>query len=354
MKQTSIGRKMTAWLMAASLMGMVLAGGMTARATDIQVEAIQIDGQDEPIEIGTGQEVPIEVGPISEEIVQTEIAQTESAKEDAAGDGLRQAEPEESEAIAAEKKTRNVLLIGTDHRDDSWNGNSDVMILVTIQTENQKITMTSFMRDLYADIPEHGVHKLNYAFAAGGGELLEETLEDNYEIEIDNYAVVDFDAMAKIVDIVGGVEMEISDDECYWLNGYLNSMEAWDDYLPGGGTYVLNGNQAVAYMRIRFVGNNDYQRTQRQRDILKGIFDKLGDLSPVQFLELANTIFEEVEHNFSLLAIINLLSLVPGLPDYELEESRIPYDDLYYSQNEMLVPDFEATIARLHEELGMD
>lgn len=272
-----------------------------------------------------------------QEQTQTEQVQTEQAR-------TQQAQTEQVE---------NILLIGTDHRNDSWNGNSDVMILATIRPEKYRITMTSFMRDLYADIPGYGAHKLNYAFAVGGGALLEETLEDNYDLSIDNYAVVDFGSMAEIVDIFGGVEMEISDAECQWLNGYLNSMEAWDDYLPGGGTYVLNGNQAVAYMRIRFVGNNDYERTQRQRDILKGIFGKLGALGPEQLLRLAGTLLDEVEYDFSLFEIADLLELVPELPEYELEESRIPYDDLYSSQNEMLVPDFAATIERLHEELGL-
>lgn len=261
-----------------------------------------------------------------------------------------------SMAVQAEetvpKEPQNILLIGTDHRDDSWNGNSDVMILATIRPEDQQIRLTSFMRDLYADIPGHGVHKLNYAFATGGAELLEETLTDNYEIEIDNYAVVDFESMAEIVDIVGGVSMEISDSECEWLNGYLNSMEAWEDYLPGGGTYVLNGNQAVAYMRIRFVGNNDYERTQRQRNVLKEIFANVGDLDAEQLIKLGEKLLVETEHDFSPFDMMNLLALAPQLAKYSLDESRIPYDDLYHSQNEMLVPDFEATIARLHEELG--
>ncbi len=248
----------------------------------------------------------------------------------------------------------NILLIGTDHRDDSWNGNSDVMILATIDSEREKITMTSFMRDLYADIPGCGVHKLNYAYAVGGGDKLAETLEDNYQITVDNYAVVDFGTMAAIVDTVGGVEMEISDAECEVLNGYLNSMEAWDDYLPGGGVYQLNGNQAVAYMRIRYVGNNDYQRTQRQRDILKGIFASVGELDAEALGELSKEILINIEHNIGTVRLLLLLSSLPEYAQYDLEENRIPYDDLYYSQNEMLVPDFEATIARLHETLGLN
>lgn len=261
-------------------------------------------------------------------------------------------------ALAGEQETgsvpvtkTNILLIGTDHRDESWNGNSDTMILATVKPEDGEIVLTSFMRDLYADIPGYGVHKLNYAFAAGGAEKLQETLENNYELSIDHYVVVDFSSMAEIVDIAGGVEMEISDEECEWLNGYLNSMEAWDDYLPGGGTYVLNGNQAVAYARIRFVGNNDYERTQRQRDILSGLFDKVRTLNAEKLAALATDVMPEIEHDYNALEMLGLFAQLPKLAGYELREDRVPYDGLFTSQNEMLVPDFEATKARLHESL---
>lgn len=247
----------------------------------------------------------------------------------------------------------NLLMIGSDHRDDSWNGNSDVMILATIDKENKKIIMTSFMRDLYADIPGHGVHKLNYAFAVGGGDKLEETLENNYQIEIDNYAIVDFETMAAIIDAIGGVEMEISDEECEVLNGYLNSMNAQDDYLTGGGIYQLNGNQAVAYMRIRYVGNNDYQRTQRQRDVLKAIFSSVSDLGIGELGTITKEVLLNVEHNIGVSDIWELMGMLPDMSSYELSENRIPYDDLYHSEDGMLVPDFAATIERLHETLGM-
>ena len=124
------------------------------------------------------------------------------------------------------KSTYNLLLIGSDHRDTSWNGNSDVMMVMTINQDRNKIFLTSFMRDLYANIPGYGVHKLNYAYAVGGTSVLIDTLEDNYDLTIDNYAVVDFETMSDIVDIIGGVEMEVSDAEVDVLNGYLVSMDA--------------------------------------------------------------------------------------------------------------------------------
>lgn len=249
------------------------------------------------------------------------------------------------------KSTYNILLVGSDHRDDSWNGNSDVMIVATINAEKNTIYITSFMRDLYANIPGYGVHKLNYAYAVGGASTLIDTLEDNYRLNIDNYAIVDFGTMADIVDTVGGVRMEISDAECEVLNGYLNSMNAPEDSLPGGGDYLLNGNQAVAYMRIRYVGNNDYQRTQRQRDVLKEIFASMQKLDGEELTALAARILPNVDHDISALRMITVMAMLPQLTDFDLQESRIPYDDLFYSQNEMLVPDFEATIERLHETL---
>lgn len=268
---------------------------------------------------------------------------------------------EQTEATAADgttqsvlpngKEVYNVLLIGSDRRDDSWNGNSDVMIVMSVNAGSKKLSITSFMRDLYADIPGHGVHKLNYAYAVGGAKTLMATLEDNYDLDIDNYAVVDFETMAKVVDLVGGVEIEVSDAECKVLNDYLTSMDAADDYLPSGGTYVLNGNQAVAYMRIRYVGNNDYERTQRQRDVLSVIFASMQKLDAEQLTKLVDEILPNVENDITPVDMIRLMALLPNIGDYELSESRIPYDGLFTSQNEMLVPDFAQTKERLHEEL---
>ena len=105
-------------------------------------------------------------------------------------------------------------------------------------------------------------------------------------------------------------------------------MDAEDSKLPCGGTYVLNGKQAVAYMRIRYVGNADYQRTQRQRDVLAKIFESLKGLDATELTKLANKILPCVEHDIDALEMIKLMALLPQLTGYELEESRIPYDDL--------------------------
>lgn len=266
------------------------------------------------------------------------------------------AEEENTVSLPNGKQIYNLLLIGSDQRDESWNGNSDVMMVATVNTAVPKLSITSFMRDLYADIPGYGVHKLNYAYAAAGPEKLVETLEDNYEIEIDNYAVVNFESMAKVIDIAGGVEMTISDAECDLLNGYLISMSATEYSLPCGGTYVLNGTQAVAFMRDRFVGNNDYQRTQRQRDVLRSLFDSMQDMEAVDLVKLAGYVFATVETDIDALTMLKLSGGISEWIHWTLEEDRVPYDDLYHSKSEMLVPDFHATIERLYEHMyeGID
>lgn len=243
----------------------------------------------------------------------------------------------------------NILMIGSDHRDDSWNGNSDVMILVTIQPEQKRIVLTSFMRDLWADIPGYGVHKLNYAFAVGGADTLIATLEDNYDLSIDHYAVVDFDSMAEIINIFGGVDMEVSDAEVELINGYAACMGYTNELPYGQGYYHLDGYQAVAYMRIRYVGNSDYERTQRQRNVLRAIFDKKDDLSGEAMMSLATQVLANVEHNLSAVDLLKLTGYISLMTEAELVENRIPYDGLFTTSNEMLVPDMEATKARLHE-----
>ncbi|MCD8348129.1 MAG: LCP family protein [Lachnospiraceae bacterium] len=283
----------------------------------------------------------------SEEIKEEEAAETVTEVTDA------ETESEISGSIVSlpgDDGIYSILLIGSDRRDDTWNGNSDVMIVLTVNSNTKKIIMTSYMRDLYADIPGYGVHKLNYAYAAGGADTLIETLEDNYEIEIDNYAAVDFDSMAEVIDLFGGVDIEVTDDEVSVLNDYL-SEEDKEYALENGGVYHLNGVQAVAYMRIRYVGNADYQRTQRQRDVLSEIFAQAQEMSAAELTELAQEVLELADHDISVLDMVSLLGSLSGLTEYELVENRIPYDGLYTSQDEMLVPDFAATIEKLHEVL---
>ncbi len=156
--------------------------------------------------------------------------------------------------IAESGDVYNILLVGVDLRaGETWNGNSDSMILVSINSAKKTIYLTSFMRDLYAEIPGVGTYKLNRAFAVGGGPLLVQTIEENYRISIDAYAWVDFYDMIDIIDLIGGIDIEVSADEVEVANSYIKEMatgiglDASDYYLTSEGTLHLNGMQAVEY-----------------------------------------------------------------------------------------------------------
>ncbi len=250
--------------------------------------------------------------------------------------------------------TYSILLIGTDRRTSNWHGNSDAMILFTINDNSKKIYMTSFMRDLYANIPGVGARKLNAAHANGGGPLLVATLESNYAIDINNYATVDFNSMSTIIDMMGGVNIDVTTAEAGAANTCIQEMcqlrgiDPAPYYLQGGGVIHLNGIQAVAYGRIRRVGNSDYERTSRQREVLTAMLTQARSLSVPQLADMVNQVVPLITHNLQEGTILELIAKIPSVLQYEIVTERIPYDGLFYSSNEMLIPDMEQTINRLH------
>lgn len=260
--------------------------------------------------------------------------------------------------IASDGDVYNILLIGSDTR-NSWYGNSDSMILTSINSKTKTIYMTSFMRDLYANIPDVGIRKLNSAYAIGGGPLLVSTIESNYRIDIDNYASVDFSSMAHIIDLVGGIDLEVSAEEAKYVNMYLDEqcalqgLNASDYYISGGGVTHLNGNQAVGFARIRYTsrGNehSDYGRTSRQREILVQLMQKARSLDATTLLAVVNDALPLITHNIDTATLTNLIASAPSYINYDIQTDRIPYDGLYSNLGEELVPDFEATINRLHQ-----
>lgn len=263
-------------------------------------------------------------------------------------------------ALPNDEDVYNLLLVGVDRRDKSWYGNSDSMILMSINKNTKQIHMTSFMRDLYANIPGVGVKKLNAACAYGGGPLLVRTIEDNYKIPIDNYASVDFDAMIDIVDLVGGVEIDISADEMRVANNYIDEMcrlqneDASAHKITASGSQLMDGYQAVAYSRIRYVGNADYQRTERQREVLEKIMQKCRNLSVTDLNSLADSVLPKVTHNIEQSTLLSLIGQLPTILSYDIVQSRVPYDGMFSSKGEMLVPDFASTIQKLQGEIYGD
>ncbi|MDD2213491.1 MAG: LCP family protein [Oscillospiraceae bacterium] len=253
----------------------------------------------------------------------------------------------------------NILLIGTDNRVAGEYTRSDAMILLSINQNSKRLVMSSLMRDMYVSITGYGNTKLNHANQYGGPSLLLETVRNNFKVDVDQYAMVDFYSLADIIDIVGGIDLDIENGEIPYLNSYLSELNAYkgvatdQDYIQTAGLQHVNGAQAVAYARIRYYGNADFQRTERQRTVLNKMMEAVKGASILQLNTILDAILPEVETNLTKGEMLKLITLLPSALNYEQEQVQIPADGTftYATINGLsfLVPDLEANREILQE-----
>lgn len=235
----------------------------------------------------------------------------------------------------------NLLLIGTDARDlENERGRSDAMIILSVNKSTKQITMTSVMRDTYLHIPEVGYNRINAAYSYGGAPLLVQTLEENFGMKIDNYMVANFNVFKEVVDVVGGIDLDVSASEIDVMNGYIdeyNRVISYEDpstdlmdYSDAGYTH-LNGKQALAYCRVRYVGNGDFDRTGRQREVMGLIFEKCKSMSVSELNKLAETVLPWLTTDLSASDALSLASaaVLNGYYKYNVESIRIPADETW-------------------------
>ena len=183
------------------------------------------------------------------------------------------------------------------------------------------------------------------------------TLEENYKVHIDNYAWVDFQSMADVIDALGGVDLTITDAEAKVANDYITELcsitgaDPQSEYLQGGGDLHCDGIQAVAFGRIRYVGNADFQRTERQRIVMEQMISKMKDLSLGDMNSFATTVLPLIHHDISVSEVLTLTAAAPTFLKYEVRESRVPFDDHYQSMQEILNPDMDYTLPEIQKEL---
>ena len=251
----------------------------------------------------------------------------------------------------------NILLLGVDDYQANDVGRSDSMMMVSIDTRHKKLKLTSFMRDLYVAIPYHGSNKLNAAYplgyqqngAAGGGQLAVSTIEANFGVDIDRFVLIDNSAFDQIIDNLGGVEITLTAAEARLINQYSGDPSR----NLTEGTHNLTGKQAHYYSRIRAIGD-DFERTQRQREVIVAILEKLkNEFSLMQLMRLAATNFDNVYTNMSLATIMQLAPALFELDLSSIEQLRIPVDGAYKNQTvsgmAVLVPDRDKNIAAINE-----
>ena len=273
----------------------------------------------------------------------------------------------ESEASSPMKEdgVTNILLIGNDSRENGEDGRSDAMILLSISNKTKKIYMTSLLRDMYVDIPGHKGNRLNAAYSYGGAELLMETIEQNFDIHISRYVLVNFEAFANLVDAVGGVDLELTSKEVEYVNGYLveynilfGRPEGTDYFADtSGGMVHLNGPQALAYCRNRYIGT-DFGRTERQRKVLTEVIHKLPQGMLTNPKGLIDGLMPNLTTNLTQAECYQLSLMAPKLVTYDIIQNSIPlegtYKDATIREMAVLEVDFEANKKFLQENLYGD
>ena len=242
----------------------------------------------------------------------------------------------------------NIMLIGQDRRPGEERARSDSMILVTINEEKNTIQLTSFMRDLYVQIPGHMDNRLNVAYRYGGTSLMNDTFKVNFGLEIDGNVMVDFDEFTEIIEILGGVTLEISSAEAKYMNSRSdNSFKAGVNYM--------NAEDALTFTRMRYAAGGDYGRTDRQRRVLMAIAESFRDADLVTIFNVIDQVLPHIVTNLTDAQIIEYAT--KGLTILgnggSMETLRIPQDDAHYNANirgmAVLVPNLEACREDLRE-----
>ena len=288
----------------------------------------------------------------SPEATQTTASDFVEFETDATEEGQESVDPsdvtwETVEQIEKSEEIINILLIGQDARPGEGRARSDTMILVSLNEKNNTIQMTSFMRDLYVQIPGYLDNRINAAFAMGGPELLNATLNKNFGVEVDGNVEVNFDAFTTIIDILGGVDIELDWEE----TGYMNRQ----GFSCSQGMNHMDGKTALGFARMRQVSGGDYGRTERQREVIAAIMTSLKNAKLTDLLDLVNQVLPYVTTDLTDAEIISyatkgLNALSKGA---EIRSARIPADDAHYGTfingMSVLVPDLQMCQEDLRE-----
>ena len=244
----------------------------------------------------------------------------------------------------------NILLIGQDRREGEETARSDSMILCTYHRKTGNVTMTSFLRDLYVPIPGHHSNRINAAYSEGGAALLDRTLRENFDLHIDGNIEVDFSQFSQIIDLLGGVQLELREDEAAEINKETGSGLS-------AGVQVLNGEQALTYARIRKLdADGDFSRTSRQRKLMNALLGSYRNIKWKDLLPLIDELLPLIstDMNYGRLVLL-AMEILPKLSDAQITSQRIPADGTFTDEKidgmAVLSADLEANRQLLRETL---
>lgn len=283
--------------------------------------------------------------PISEYYEQTILTEEQLAKFDADNNDSRYI---------------NVLLIGADRRATKGRYNSDTMMIATVDTVNNRLKLTTLMRDMLVDVPGYGYHKLNSTVALGGVELLYQTIEHNFHLKVDRYVMVDLHSFVDVVDAMDGVTVEMTAEEisaandCIaGLNKQLGVDYAWDGFIfADPGPVKLTGKQALGYARIRKI-DSEFARTKRQYNLLNMVYAKFRSFGMKKQYELLYKLLPLVETSMTNEEILSAAASVLQTGAKGLLYYRLPVEGLHqngkWEKHFVFFCDLPAMSVKLHE-----
>ena len=243
----------------------------------------------------------------------------------------------------------NILLVGTDN-DGSYRSRSDSMILCTIDTEKKTLTMTSFLRDMYLNIPGYGKQRINVAYMVGGFPMLYDTLRESFGVVVDYGVEVNFNFFTEVIDRVGGVDITLTSAEASHMRGMGFDVQE--------GLNHMDGVTALAHARNRTTGyDGDFSRTSRQRAVLEALFEKASTQDVTTLMGLVDVMIPMVVTDMSDQEIISAATtLAPIMGELELVSQRVPADGTYQMAMidgmSVLLPDFDANQKLLQDTIG--
>lgn len=238
----------------------------------------------------------------------------------------------------------NVLLVGTD-KESGGVSRSDTMMLLSIDKKQEKLRMVSFLRDMWVEIPNQGRAKLNAAFAYGGADLMMQTIENNFKIRIDNYILVDFDMFKALIDGLGGVDVDITENEAKFINRTSHAKVK-------SGINHLDGDYALIYVRIRKL-DSDFMRTQRQRKVMNSILNQIKKKGIFNAVSTATDVLPYITTDINAFNLTVKAFEAVKYIGYESDQMQIPLDGAFTDKRidgqAALKVDFEKNIEELQK-----
>ena len=228
----------------------------------------------------------------------------------------------------------NILLVGTDGEYiEKWN-RSDSMMVVTIDSKNKDIRISSIARDTYVDIPGYSTEKLTHAYAYEGIDLLKEVFKVNFNLDIDKYIAVNFVSFMDIMDELGGVEVNVEEKDIKEINKYIdacygyykNKDEKDKEYITKSGVQRLNGYQALAFSRIRYT-DSAFARDNRHREVAESVYKEFAQKGVETYKKCADIILNNTKTNISPIEMMNLAYTVLKINDKDIDQFQFPLEE---------------------------